>query len=258
MGITHLRAGFIQALLSEMIMSQTIKAILRIREFILNGEFTPGERLLETVLVDRLQVSRTPIRAALARLTEQGLLERVPGGGYAVREFSKQDIHDAIEMRGAIEGLAARFAVERGIDKLALNPLKDCLAGIDALLEKRDLDNDDIARYLDLNDYFHHQLVSLPNSFVVEHMIERIVGLPFASPNAFVMAQQELSQSWQIFFIAQAHHRSIVEAIENREGARAEALAREHAYLSLRVLRTVSENKPAFGQILPMVQYLDF
>lgn len=238
-------------------MSQTVKAIVHLRELILNGEFTPGERLLETVLVERLQVSRTPIRAALARLTEEGLVGKVPGGGYAVREFSDRDIQDAIEMRGTIEGVAARLAAERGVRLMALNRLKEYIVQIDALLEKRILDNDDIARYLELNDLFHHHLITLPDSFVVKHMLERIVTLPFASPNAFVMAQHEMSKSWRVFFVAQEQHRSIVEAIENREGGRAEALAREHARLSLQTLRAAIQSNSSLSQIPAVVQYLD-
>jgi GntR family transcriptional regulator of vanillate catabolism len=238
-------------------MSQTVKTLVRLRELILNGEFTPGERLLEITLVDKLQVSRTPIRAALARLTEEGLLESLPGGGYALRAFSERDIQDAIEMRGTLEGVAARIAAERGVTTLALAKLKECVVDIDQLLEKRDLDHEDIEQYIELNNYFHRQLVNLADSFVVDHMLERIVTLPFASPNAIVMAQTQLDHSWRIFFIAQEQHRGIVEAIENREGGRAEALAREHARLSLQILRAALRSKSALSHIAGLVQYLD-
>jgi GntR family transcriptional regulator of vanillate catabolism len=238
-------------------MSQTLKTIIRLRELILRGDFMPGERLLETSLVDMLDVSRTPIRAALARLTEEGLLEKAIGGSYAVRAFSERDIQDAIDLRGTVEGVAARLAAERGISSLALTKLWECVAEIDCLLEIKDLSDDDIERYLILNESFHRQLVNLPKSFVVEHMSERIVALPFASANAFVMAQTQLPHAWRVFFIAQEQHRGIVEAIESREGARAEALTREHARLSLQTLRTALQSKPAMSQIPGIVKYLN-
>jgi GntR family transcriptional regulator of vanillate catabolism len=230
-------------------MSQTVKTLVRLRELILQGEFTPGERLLENALVEKLEVSRTPIRAALARLTEEGLLETLPGSGYAVREFSERDIQDAIELRGALEGVAARLAAERGVTTLSLAKLKESVANIDRLLQKQDLGDNEIELYIEFNNTFHRQLVNLTESFVVEHMIERIVALPFASPNAFVVAQTHLAHSWQIFFIAQEQHRGIIEAIEAREGSRAEALAREHARLSLRALQTVHQSKTALSLI---------
>ena len=94
---------------------QTVKAQLALRELILGGELKPGTRIAELWLVERLRVSRTPVRLALVRLAEEGLLDALPNGGYAVKDFSESDIVDAIELRGTLEGLAARFAAERGV-----------------------------------------------------------------------------------------------------------------------------------------------
>ena len=64
--------------------SQSVKAQLRLREMILAGELPGGARIAELAIVEKLGVSRTPIRAALMRLEQEGLLQRLPGGGYAV------------------------------------------------------------------------------------------------------------------------------------------------------------------------------
>src|ERR671924_755438 len=93
--------------------SQTARALLGLRELLLGGEYPPGQRLSELPLVERLGVSRTPLRLALARLEHEGLIEALPAGGYAVRQFTRADIDDAIELRGLLEGTAARFAAER-------------------------------------------------------------------------------------------------------------------------------------------------
>ncbi|MAT99833.1 MAG: GntR family transcriptional regulator [Anaerolineaceae bacterium] len=229
--------------------SQTINALITLREQILNGELAPGERLLELALVERLGVSRTPIRSALTRLAEEGLLEEISGGGYAVREFTVRDIEDAIEARGSLEGMAARLAAERGVSPLALRKIKESLEQFDRLLEKTDLESEDIERYFDLNELFHNQLIMLTESFVIEHALRRINALPFASANAFVMAQSELGNAWKVFFVAQEQHRGIVEAIENREGTRAESLTREHARLSLSTLKTALKTQAALEQV---------
>lgn len=229
--------------------SQTINALIALREQILNGELAPGERLLELSLVERLGVSRTPIRAALTRLAEEGLLEEMRGGGYAVREFTVRDIEDAIESRGSLEGMAARLAAERGVSPLALRKIKELLEQFDRLLEKTELESEDIERYFGLNELFHNQLIMLTESFVIEHALRRINALPFASANAFVMAQSELGNAWKIFFVAQEQHKGIVEAIENREGTRAESLTREHARLSLSTLKTALKTQAALEQV---------
>src|SRR5215469_7929729 len=93
--------------------TQIMRAMLRLREQILSGDFAPGERMSELPLVERIGVSRTPLRLALARLEHEGLLQQLRTGGYVVREFSPQEVADAIELRGVLEGTAARFAAER-------------------------------------------------------------------------------------------------------------------------------------------------
>src|SRR5204863_5226853 len=116
--------------------SQTVKALLSLRDLILSGELKPGERISELSVVERLGVSRTPIRMALVRLEEEGLLELIPSGGFSVKAFSERDILVSIELRGTLEGLAARFAAERGVSARMLEPLKDNLAEIDALIRQ--------------------------------------------------------------------------------------------------------------------------
>src|SRR3954464_13485954 len=116
--------------------SQTVRAQLALRDFILNGELRPGERISELQAVEKTGASRTPVRMALVRLEEEGLLEAIPSGGFMVKAFSERDILVSIELRGTLEGLAARFAAERGISARMLEPLKDNLAEIDALIRQ--------------------------------------------------------------------------------------------------------------------------
>src|SRR4026209_306595 len=93
--------------------SQTAKATLGLRELLLNGTFEPRERVPELRLVEELGGSRTPLRIAPLTLEHEGPLETLPGGGFVVREFTRTDIDDAIELRGVLEGTAARLAAER-------------------------------------------------------------------------------------------------------------------------------------------------
>ena len=93
--------------------SQAARAMLGLREMLLRGEFARGERISELPLVGRLGMSRTPIRLALERLAHMGLLEAGSAGGFVVRGFAISDVYDAIELRGILEGAAARLAAER-------------------------------------------------------------------------------------------------------------------------------------------------
>ncbi|MGE0847704.1 MAG: GntR family transcriptional regulator [Flavobacteriaceae bacterium] len=216
--------------------SQTVKALVGLRELILEGALEPGERIAELAMVDRLGVSRTPLRSAMVRLEGEGLLEAIPSGGYTVRRFSEQDILAAIEVRGAMEGLAARFAAERGLNAQALAPIKATVHAIDELIAADMPDSEAFPAYLPLNARFHEQLRGLAGSNAIEQAIDRANAHPFAAANGVILLQMQAPRARSIMIVGQDHHQSIVEAIENREAGRAEALAREHARLAHRNL----------------------
>jgi GntR family transcriptional regulator of vanillate catabolism len=227
--------------------SQTTRALLSLRDLLLSGEFPPGTRMSELPLVERLGVSRTPLRLALANLENEGLLENLDGGGYAVREFTMAEIHDAIELRGVLEGTAVRFAAERGATEDQLDRMKSLSAEMDPLVHSSDVDS--FWAYVECNRAFHALLLEAADSPIVDRALERILALPFASPSALVQGQAELPESREILVIAQEHHRGLVEAIERRESVRAEALAREHARVALRNLEIVLDNRHVLDRI---------
>jgi GntR family transcriptional regulator of vanillate catabolism len=216
--------------------SQSVKAQLRLREMILAGELPGGARIAELTLVEKLGVSRTPIRAALMRLEQEGLLEALPNGGYAVRTFSERDVSDAIELRGTVEGLLARVAAERGSaggagrgqrmsapDRRAASSSR---AGRPRLFQLRGPE-----RTVSRASW------ELSGSAVLTREMERLASLPFASPSAFVVVQANSPQARDMLVVAQDQHWQVLDAIERREGARAEAIMREHSRIAQRNLR---------------------
>lgn len=216
--------------------SRTLKAVLRLRDMIASGALPPGERLLEVQLVERLEVSRTPIRAALLRLEQEGLLEALPSGGYVVRRLSEPDAMIAIEMRGALEGLAARLAAERGATPAALDAARQLLTGMDALIRPDEM-RIDIEAYVALNASFHALITEMSGSELLAREIDRIAVMPFASPSALVPLEPNSAATHHVLTIAQHQHHLVIEAIEARQGARAEDLMREHARNAQRNLK---------------------
>ncbi len=217
--------------------SQAVKAQLRLREMILAGELAGGTRIAELTLVERLGVSRTPIRAALMRLEQEGLLEALPNGGYAVRTFSERDVSDAIELRGTVEGLAARLAAERGVAAVVLAEARACLEEIDRVLLQPALDDEAFTRYVAANQRFHNLLSEMAGSTVLARELDRVVNLPFASPSGFVVVQANTPRARDMLIVAQDQHRQVLDAIERREGSRAEGIMREHSRIAQRNLR---------------------
>jgi GntR family transcriptional regulator of vanillate catabolism len=210
--------------------SQTARALVRVREMLLRGEVARGERLSELPLVARLGMSRTPIRLALERLAHIGLLEAHPTGGFTVREFTLAEVRDAIEIRGVLEGTAARLAAERLTDPGELEPARHYCRQMDGIDR---LTVDTVADYMDANEAFHSAILDLAKSAMLQRTLEQTKSLPFASPSAMVSI---LPKSDETLAIALEHHRAILEAVAKRQGTRAEALAREHALVARRVL----------------------
>jgi GntR family transcriptional regulator of vanillate catabolism len=190
-----------------------------------------------------LNVSRTPARLALERLAHEGLLEARPKGGFVVREFSLQDILDAIEIRGALEGMAAQMAAERLESETELDGMRECLEHGEALLRKTGPVLDLMAAYSPINDRFHWYLVELAKSPILLRSMDQVLALPLASPGAFTASQAELHAWRETMTVAQFQHRGIFEAISMRAGTRAAAAAREHAGMGRRGLELALREK---------------
>lgn len=211
------------------------RSLAWLRGRILDGGFEAGERLSEPRLASEIGVSRTPLREAMIQLVEEGLLERLPSGGCRVRRLTRANVEDSIELRGTLEGLALRMAAERGADADRIEACCALLGHIDAALGDGP-DQTDFAAYSMLNAALHTAFAGLGASVLIEDEIARIVRLPLAGPSAFLMGQSDQPRILRSLIVAQAQHRAMIDAVVRREGARAEALAREHARLALRNL----------------------
>lgn len=216
--------------------SQTARATLVLREMIIDGHFLPGERIKEIPLAAKLSVSRIPLRLALERLAHEGLLDVGPSRGFVVEQFSAKDIYDSIELRGSLEGAAARLAAERMRDRDDLHALRELCRRMEELFTGRQLSLEGFTSYIELNAKFHAELLDLSRSRILRRAVKQIGSLPFASPSAFLLKQRDTVGSMDLFSIALDHHRSILDAISNGEGMRAETLTREHARLARRNL----------------------
>jgi GntR family transcriptional regulator, vanillate catabolism transcriptional regulator len=98
------------------------------------------------------------------------------------------------------------------------------------------LDDEAFLRYVTLNQEFHNLLSEMSASAIVKRELERVVSFPFASPSAFVVLQANSPQARDMLVVAQDQHRQVLQAIEHREGSRAEAIMREHSRIARRNL----------------------
>jgi GntR family transcriptional regulator of vanillate catabolism len=176
-------------------------------------------------------MSRTPVRQALPMLAQEGLLAEHGTRGFVVRAFTVDDVLDAIDVRAALEGLAARRVAERGASKALLRALRDCLEDGDAILDKRHVEESDEARYADMNQRFHALILTEAASPILADAVERNNRVPFAGPQALAFDRGQLDRMYDQLRYAHHQHHSLVEAFERGQGARAESLMREHAHV---------------------------
>jgi GntR family transcriptional regulator of vanillate catabolism len=229
--------------------TQTAKTILNLRQMLFRGDFRPGEKLSELPLVARLGVSRTPLRLALDRLSHEGLLEPSPSGGFVVREFTLTDIWDAIELRGVLEGTGARLAAERLTELAQLDKVRLYRDQMESYRENNTRVDARFPEYLELNDAFHSAVVDLAQSPILRMSLDRVLALPFAGPSALVLDGQRPANSADLMSISLEHHRALVEAIEKRQGSRAESLAREHSQVSRRSFEIALQHQRAWNNL---------
>lgn len=219
------------------------RVIVRIREMILQGELCPGQRVREVELAGKLGVSRTPVRESLPILAREGMLTQLDTRGFVVRAFTPQEIMDAIDVRGVLEGLAARMLAEQGPSRRLIQSLRECLRAGDHIFSKGHLTVADEARYGDMNQQFHSILVQGCGSKVIAEAIQHNDRIPFASAHAIAFDRVDLPRMYDLLHYTHRQHHSIVQALESKEGARVAALMFEHAYAireSINMSRAVS------------------
>ncbi|WIF95896.1 GntR family transcriptional regulator [Caminicella sporogenes] len=138
----------------------------KIREDILIGKYSRGEKIVEAKLAEELGVSRTPVREALKQLELDGLVENIPNRGVIVKGITKQDIQDIYTLRIAIEGIAVKWAIER-MDDSDLEKLKDIFELMEFYTFKKDLD-----KIAELNTRFHETIYKATKSRYLEQILK--------------------------------------------------------------------------------------
>lgn len=210
-----------------------VSLVAQLRRWLAEGRYAAGTRLAEEAVAQDLGVSRTPVRLAFRTLAQEGLLESAGKRGFVVRSFSGDDVRCAVEVRGVLEGLAARRLAERGLSANEDAVLQQCLDEGEALLAHGRLQAQDVACWSALNARFHATLVAGAGSRVVADAIARNDHLPFASADSITFQVEALERETLKLQAAQLQHRLIVGALRAREGARVEALVREHALIGV-------------------------
>ncbi len=202
----------------------------RLHQAILRGDFQPNERLIEMDLAQLYNVGRAAIRTALARLEQDGLVERVPNRGARVRAISEEEAVETLEARAVLEGLAARYAA-RNVTDADIADLRAIVGEMEARLAEGDL-----LGISEGNTRLHSRLLQIANNKTVARLIERLHAQHIRSQFRLILVPGRPPRSV-------AEHRAIVEAVASRDPDAAEAAMRSHLANTVETLRTLTGSR---------------
>jgi GntR family transcriptional regulator of vanillate catabolism len=208
--------------------------MMALRKMIASGEIKSGERIAEIPTAAALGVSRMPVRTALRTLEQEGLVVRLGARGYAARSVSSQQIRDAIEVRGVLEGFAARRVAERGLQPRTRKRLLQLIEEGDAIFVKGGLIEGDLERYGAYNLAFHDLLTAAAGNAAVDAALVRNRFEPFAGAGAFALDVADLAAEYEHLSAAHRQHRAVFQAIEAGDAEGAERIMRDHALAAIR------------------------
>jgi DNA-binding GntR family transcriptional regulator len=202
----------------------------RLYQAILRGDFQPNERLIEMDLAQLYNVGRAAIRTTLARLEQDGLVEREPNRGARVRAISEEEAVETLEARAVLEGLAARYAA-RNVTDADIADLRAIVGEMEARLAEGDL-----LGISEGNTRLHSRLLEIANNKTVARLIERLHAQHVRSQFRLILVPGRPPRSV-------AEHRAIVEAVASRDPAAAEAAMRSHLANTVETLRTLTGSR---------------
>lgn len=186
-----------------------------LKRMVVAGELKPGNRLVEERLARDLGISRTPVREALHRLEQEGLLTKRPRGGYLVRPLTPEEVKDALGVRSVLEGYVAELAA-KGAQAEVLERLEVNVAAFEQALADRD-----DQRLTSLNSEFHLLLYQAAGSPLLirmlgelQEIVERISRAIYCSVDAGLWSEDD--------------HCNLLEAIKAGQAEEAASLAKNH------------------------------
>ncbi len=195
---------------------QTQRAYREIRRRILDNDMPPNAQYLEQELADALGMSRTPVREALIRLSDERLVEVRPRHGARVLPVSVDDMREIYELMTELEALAARIVAERGLMREELRELERIVADMNAALER-----DDLLGWARLDELFHTHLVELAGNSRMSQVVSTFRDQAYRARMQTLKLRPKPVES-------NRDHASLVEAIRNRDAEHAATIHRRH------------------------------
>ncbi len=217
---------------------------LKIRNDIILGVYSKGERLSELQLCKTYNVYRTPVRLALRLLEREGITCRGEGRGYVVQSPTVADILQGVEVRGHLEGLAARLMAQSTERFKFLPKMARAMETYTKLIGQGWIDEPMIRNMQAANRVFHTSIFNGCGNEYVGYTCDRICHLPMLAIGSMVFDRsvtefpENMERGLFRLRLGSAQHQVIFEAIEKGDPVRAEGMMREHSHTLIEYIQT--------------------
>lgn len=227
----------------------THSVLMQLREMIVTGKIAPDTKLRAEALAALLDVSRTPIRSALAVLSAEGLVNYSMNRGYTVRTMSIGDVYDSIQVRSALEGMAARAAVNLGWEPEALRRSAAMVEQGRVIVDRGEWSERIEYEWYELNRQFHRSILVASRNEVLRNAVRMTLIYPILGDAARLCPAiaacvppryRQLSASVPGHVVeSQAAHEALVDAFRREDGDAAQCLMTEHVLATRHRLHSV-------------------
>lgn len=219
------------------------KAYQLIRERILSGEYAPGSHLKEETISEETAVSRTPVREALRRLSNEQLVKFVPNQGAYVNSWDEDDVDVIYDLRIMLEGYSAARAAQR-ISNEEIRELEECVTEIEKLCQKHSTENH--RRTIEHNHRFHSIIIEAASSERVHKMLGWLVEIPMLLKTIEQYSNEDVERS-------NSHHREIIAAFKAKDSQWACSVMQTHLRAAYQIYtRGISEHKGKQANVIKL------
>lgn len=203
------------------------KAYDLIKNGIINRKLAPGIQLIEATVAEKLDISRTPVRNALKKLSNEGLIKTIPNKGSFVIQPTIEEIEQAFEMRLELELMA--------IKTIIMNAMEDDITNLEVLVDREAyaIGNRDILEYVNINKEFHMLIAHVSRNKFLIQFTEKIIDII----NIFVLLYDVFNEVRPEDIKSIDEHRQIINAIKTKNKEALETLIKNHLNSGFNIIR---------------------
>ena len=195
------------------LLNQKVYRVLK--ESIIKGFLEPGTKLLENRIAEKMQVSRTPVREAMQKLVAEGFVKTTPNQTIVVTEVSPEDIKEVLQIRGVLEGLAARIAAKK-INRQEIDELESVVTQMSLHVTKENL-----SYYCKVDDEFHNLILNICGNKWIIQIRDNLGSFIYRFRIKSLSVPGRLKHSLE-------EHRAIMESLKKHDSENADRLSQVH------------------------------